>query len=99
MNDMTPDASASASKIKIGVRRSGRLDGDTGAECSLAGMESISLVSQTHNFAPEVFEAKCAALLEEKQVMLEQVVDRHDDMVRFLSPENHLFFRPKVVNY
>jgi len=82
---MTPEASASTtkSKAKIGFRRSGRLDAGTDAESSLGIMESRSSVSQIHDFPPEGLEAKRAALLEEKQVMLEQVVDRHDNFVRF----------------
>ena len=89
MNGMTPEASASTttSKIKIGARKSGRLDAGTEAETSLGVMVSRSGVSQMQDFAPEVLAAKRAALLEEKQVTLEQVVDKHDDFVCFLSLE------------
>jgi hypothetical protein len=100
MNGMTPEASASTPtpKIKIGVRRPGSLNADRGAETSLGVMESRSPVSGVHNFVPEVLEGKRAALLEEKQVMLKEVVDRHDDLVRFLLCLKGFALPPKVMN-
>jgi hypothetical protein len=89
MNNMTPETSASTStpKTKIAVRRSGRFDTGSGAKSSSAKAEPRSLLSETHSLTPDVFQAKRASLLEEKQVWLEQVVDRHDDLVRFHSAE------------
>lgn len=95
---MTPEASASTttSNAKISSRRSGRLDAGTDAGSSLGIMESRSSVSQIHDFPPEALEAKRAALLEEKQAVLEQVVDRHDSFVRFFPLEMFCFTSGKL---
>lgn len=81
---MAPEASASTStsKPKASVRTSRKSDAGTPTESSPSRAVSHSLVAQGRDFTPEVLEAKRTALLEEKQVTLEQVVDKHDDLVR-----------------
>ena len=87
MDDMAPEVSAStaSSRPRISLGSSGKLGVGSGIEFSSASVELRALALQSHTLAPEVLEAKRTALLEEKQQILREVVDRHDDLVCFLS--------------
>jgi len=87
-NGMVLEASASASyKPRATTRRSGRFGDDTAIGSVNSRCRAVPQ-AQPLSSNPDDLESKRGDLLAEKQALLENVLDKHDDLVR--SPSSTL---------